>query len=359
MRFYSCDITSGEILAELPLGFSGQIMRALQTVTTAEFELAILDPRCPHDWHALTDPYRVWLVVVDDNDTVAWAGIPETRVITATSPVVRIGCVSGEGYLARRFVPTKEFKQADQTTGIAAWLVNQARSLGVGIELDIIESGIKRDRTYYRDDNATVLKRLDELSNVINGFEYTIDYFIDQGFLIPVFRTGYPRIGIASDQPQAVFELPGGLVEVTEETRWGESDAATHVLAVGSGEGEDTPFSEPHIAYDLEDAGFPRLELRKSFDSVQTISVLDSHAEKLLSRYAGGTTVYTLKQRMNAYPMLGVDWNMGDDVRVLVNTDSLKLDTTMRIVGWQIEPDFETLSPIVADLPDDEIQDDQ
>lgn len=351
MHFLSCDIQTGNLLEELPLAVSGSLTKAMATVTTASFDLPVRDPRCPSDWTGLVDPWRVWLVCVDDGGSILWAGIPQNLVAEATSPVVRISAVSPEAYLARRFVPSKKFTQVDQID-IAKWLVERAALYGLPFAYDCPVSGVRRDREYFKDDSATVLKRLEELGNVIGGFEWRIDvrFTADRSAVVPVFVTGYPRIGVASAAPQAVFELPGGLTEVTVETRWDDGDAATFVLAKGSGEGEDTPFSAPGIAEEIEAAGIPRLELVKDFSSVKSLSVLNAHAQALLERYRQGTRVLSLKQRLGAYPRPGIDFDLGDDVRVLCDTDTVRIDEKFRCVGWTVDGNLETLTPLVANF---------
>lgn len=352
MFFLSCDIQTGEVLAELPLSIDGNLTNALSTTTEATFSLPVRDPRCPKDWEGLTSPWRVWLVVVNDDGTIIWGGIPQNITMKATSPIIKITAVSPEDYLSRRFVPSKRFDQKDQTSVIAKWLVERATIDGIHFAFDCKPSGVLRDREYYFDDSATVLKRLQELSAVQNGFEWRIDLkFVDNNrYISPVFRTGYPRIGIKSDTPQAVFELPGGLLDVSIENRWDETDAATHFLAKGSGEGEDTPFSSPHVAYDVEDSGIPRLEMVQTFDSVKEQATLDAHAQTLVKRFKGGTQVLSLTQRIGAYPRAGIDFNIGDDVRVEVSTDTVRINRKFRCVGWSVDGAMETLKPIVADF---------
>lgn len=359
MFFLACDIKTGEVLSELPLRPTGDLVTALGTVSSAEFELAISDPRCPEDWRGLIDPWRVYFICVSEEKSgvtgIVWAGIPQATVTTATSEIIKISCVSPEAYLSRRYVSSKTFKQVDQID-IAKWLVSHATENGLDFDFQTSASGVKRDREYFADDTATVLKRLEELAAVQNGFEWYIKVvFTDaaQTRVRPVFVTGFPRVGVASSRPQAVFELPGGLLEATVENRWGSSDAATLVKAKGSGEGQDTPFSEPMVDVQTEDAGIPRLEMVKTFSSVSTPAVLDAHAVSLLARFSGGTKVLSLKQRGGVYPLLGVDWNLGDDVKVLVDTDSMRVDGRFRVVGWAVSADLETITPYVADFAED------
>lgn len=353
MFFLACDIQTGQIQAELPLACGDSFERAMQTISTAGFKLPIHDPACPRDWEALTAPWRFWIVAVLDDGTICWGGIITGRSRDATSGVVSISCSSPEDYLDRRYTPAKRFDQVDQSD-IAAWLVRQAIPDGIPFLIDAPKSGVKRDREYNDDDAATLYKRLSDLSGVIGGPEWHIAIEWQdrqkQNAIIPVFKCGTPRIGIATDSPQSVFELPGGLIEATLEERFGESEYATHVMAAGGGEGEDRPLSSPMIDAARENAGYPRVEVRKTFDSVTLKPTLDTHAKGLLAALSGGVQVFTLTQKLDEYPRLGIDWHMGDDVRLVIDTDTLKIDRKIRVVGWSLDPAKELVKPYVAQI---------
>lgn len=351
--FLACDIKTGATLAELPLQVS-ELERALMTVSTASFSLPIADPACPPGWRELVSPWRTIIVAADDSGTIWWAGIPQTLTCKATSAVIEIEAATIESYLARRYVPARRFDQADQCSEIAAWLVASTVDAGIPIDIDAPASGILRDRSYTDDETGTVLQRLTDLAGVIDGPEWWIETTWatpgSQAGIRHVFHTGYPRIGVASDRPQAVFEMPGGLLDLTYEDRWGEGEAATFVQVAGEGEGETKPISTPHVALSQEWGGYPRLELSQSAQNVTELATLEAKAEKTLARLSHGTQVLTLEQKLDAHPRVGIDWAMGDDVRVLVETDSLRLDTRLRLVGWKLAGAMTTVSPIVAHM---------
>ena len=41
---------------------------------------------------------------------------------------------------------------------------------------------------------------------------------------------------------------------------------------------------------------------------------------------------------------------MGDDVRLVIDTDSLKIDRKIRVVGWSLDPAKELVKPYVAQI---------
>ncbi len=352
MWFGVCDIKTGALLAELPLTISGELQRVMQQINTGSFTLPVNDRRCPNDWEALTVPYRVWVIVCDDENNILWGGIIESRQRSTKDTLIGLACVSPEDYLDRRFVLDKRFDQVDQTD-IVKWMIGQVNVMGLPFVVDGEASGIRRDREYHADDAASVYQRLSELSNVINGPEWHVSLeWVDdkRSAVVPVVHVGAPRIGRASDTPQAVFELPGGLIEASLEERFKVGEFATHVVTLGGGEGEDRPMSSPQMAVAKENAGWPRCEVRKTYDSVVNKPVLDSHAQSLLASLKDGVRVYSLTQLTDAYPRLGVDWSMGDDVLVDIRTQTLTVKQKLRIVGWSISSDGLLITPHVAQI---------
>ncbi|QOX82051.1 hypothetical protein H8R18_01350 [Nanchangia anserum] len=350
---FSCDIKTGEILAELPTRPSGDVTRALMTTTTASFSLPIADPACPRDWLGYTAPWRVVFVLASDDGRIWWAGIPTARTFNAASEKVEISASSLEAYLGRRYVPARRFDRTDQAD-IAAWLVSSTLDAGIPIEIDAPATGVLRDREYTTDEAGTVLQRLTDLSGVIDGPEWWIETAWatpgERSRIKHVFHVGYPRIGVAATRPQAVFEIPGGLLDLKLEERWGESEAATLVVVSGEGEGETKPISSDHVALKQEWAGYPRLEVRQQAQNVTEMATLEAKAEKTLARLSTGTRVLSLSQALDASPRLGVDWDMGDDVRIIANTPALTLDEVLRLVGWSVDPEGTKVTPIVASL---------
>lgn len=352
MFFLSCDIKTGRVIGELPLEVQGTLQRAMMTVTDGVFMLPITDTACPTGWEGLTAPWRVVIVVIDDAQRIVWAGIPCKRVRQGSSIQVKISAISIEGYLDRRYAPTRRFDQADQCD-IAAWLVQSTVDAGIPIEVDCPPSGVLRDREYHDDDSATILRRLEELSEVINGPEWWIETAWQDNehkAIKHIFHCAYPRIGLAQRNPQAVFEMPGGLQEITEEERWGTNEAATFIVTYGEGQGEDKPRSSDHVDVESEWAGYPRLEMRPTAQNTIEKETLDAKSARMLEKVRAGTRVLALKQIADRPPFIGVDWQMGDDVRVICNTHALSLDQVLRLVGWEIDSAGLEVTPIVASM---------
>ena len=363
MRFYVCELKSGVLIDEYPLEISQALSRRLKTYGAGEFQLPVLglNEAQRRAWAEDIVPWRVLIVVCDDNDRIMWSGIPTGRS-TDESPVVRFPCVTVEKYLDRRYMGDAEFEQEDQTASIARTLAESVGDdvVGIGLEYDTPPSGVLRDRAYFNDEDARVLARLQQLSNVINGFEWTIDveWTDDERSRVrKVFRTGYPRMGYVTNEPEHVFSVvsgvPGPVSAFSHESQWGDGDAATLVQAVGDGQGEDKPYSAPMIDSAREAAGWPRLEERQSKQGVIEEDELETHVRGMAETYFGGQSVISFDALVSQWPS-PADVSLGDSARLDIETDQLTISEVWRIVGYSISPDVGRWTPVIARVGDTE-----
>lgn len=166
VRWYGADLVTGRLIAPLH-DLTGTVSRQLGAATSASLTLPI--PRAGPGSVPLTtveqatEPGRT-LVVAVVNDVPAWGGIVVVRR-GGTGAVLELGCVTCEGYLDRRYVGDHAFTGVDEST-IVTGLLGDAQAEGIGLLLDIPPTGRTRTRTYFDQDDATVLSRLQELMRV-------------------------------------------------------------------------------------------------------------------------------------------------------------------------------------------------
>ncbi|WP_147433587.1 hypothetical protein [Galactobacter caseinivorans] len=368
MRVYVCEIKSGDVIDEYPLEVSSALSRRLKTYGTGEFRLPVLalNGAQARTWREDLIPWRVLFVACDDDDRIIWAGIPTART-TDENPVVRFPCVTVEKYLDRRYQADAEFEQEDQTSVIARTLVEAVGDdvIGIGLDYDTPASGVLRDRTYFNDEDARVLTRVQQLSNVIKGFDWTIDVEWadeDHSRVVKIFRTGYPNLGYITEDPEHVFSVIAGVqgpvTSFSHENQWGDGDAATLVQAVGDGQGEDKPYSVPIIDSTREAAGWPRLEERQSKQGVIEDDTLAQYAQGMAQTYFAGQSVISFDALVDQWPS-PADVTLGDSARIEIDTDQLTISQVWRIIGYSISPAEGKWTPVIARIGDTEgIEDD-
>lgn len=367
VRWFGCDLVTGQIIAPLH-DLTGTVSRQLGAATSANLTLPI--PRSGPGAVPLTtieqatEPGRTMVVAVV-NDVPAWGGIVLVRE-GGTGATVSLACISIEGYLDRRYVGGHTFVNADEAA-IVAGLLGDAQTEGIGLLLDTPPTGRTRTRTYFDQDDATVLSRLQELTRVSDGPEFTIDldWTDDTHTAVAKLFRLRSRIGRTATPPTAIFRTTAASVfgsrgaseaRYTFSENYSDGRGANHVVATSSGESEDRPQSAPARAEDLLAAGWPRWERRWSpSSSISSQDVLDDHAAAELARRRNGARTWTFEARWDQYPRLNVDWRIGDDVgwRVVGHRHPDGVVGQGRAIGWDLDMQAGKVVPILLDPTSD------
>ncbi|MEU5965958.1 hypothetical protein ABZ777_32535 [Micromonospora parva] len=372
VSWLGCDLVTGRIVEELPgLTASGSIGALLGAYTSASLALPIPlggHGRAPRGWESATEPGRSMIVAVLAGQPI-WGGIVVTRR-GGTDAVVQLGCVSAEGYLDRRYVRNHTWTQQDESSVIAAGLIGDANVEGIGLVVDAPATGTLRDRTYIDQDDATVYSRLRELMGVTAGPEWTISVEWADATQTAVRKRirVRKRIGYAATiAPTAVYTTGSAAAVVasrgasdaryTYDEDYSASRGANHIVATSSGEGDSRPQSPPVRDQALFDAGWPRWEYRWTPGySITSINTLSEHARRALALMARGGRPLTITSRADTYPVLGTDWWIGDDVgyELTGHRHPAGLNGAARAIGWTLDPQAGTVSPILL-APGEEV----
>jgi len=344
-------------LDEYPLEFDGDLSRLLQAYGEGTLSLPLFDKdgnAVSPNWEQDILPWRSLILAVDEMDRIVWHGIPVKRSRNASAKV-RYPCRTVEAYLIERYVPTLSFRQQDQTSVIFRQLVAVAGD-SIGMEYDCAPSGRLRDKDYADDENARVYDRVNELAALIDGFNWTVDVMwgdAEHTFVRKIARTGYPFLGNRDANPVHVFETGQNVVDYSYDEDWTAGNAATHVRAIGEGEGDSKVMSSPMVDAVREAAGWPRLEERRSFSNVKEQDTIDSHAKAVAGQLFGGQNIVELQARNPGdgedFTRLG-DFTLGDTAHVSITRPSLTLDEVWPVVGWSLTPSSGVYKPVLAKI---------
>lgn len=376
--WFLAEVRTGQLLQELvTLDISGSVGRTLGQSTSGSFTLYL--PRTTLPWREYTQPGR-WMVVGILDDRPFWAGIILQRE-GGTNSTVDLTCTSPEGYLDRRYVHDHTWSQKDEASVIATGLLQEAVSPdGICLRIDAPATGTKRDRTYLDTGNKTVYAAMQELMGVRSGPEWSIDPEWVAGAegqqveLVARVRKHYGR-----ETAAVVFDYPGPIVEYTTSESYDAGSGANEVLADGAQEtpeatvdesaGEDdvddvgdvgdveeveTIFhrSKVTIAQAVLDAGWPRYAYRwQPSTSITEQSTLDTYAADTCSALAWGTEAWTVTLAASVAPRLAEDWDLGDQVRVVVEQSAFHpqgAEYEGRIWAWELDTAGDRITPTIA-----------
>lgn len=349
-RYLLCDLLTDQVVAELPLSgvsFDRRISRTGSLSGSIEASSPEL-VRIAKLAHAYAGRSALWVL---RGEALWWGGIPWTVIPTQAErgPVrVSISAATFDSYAHhRRLYRDKGYVATDQGVIIPdLWREIQSDAAGdIGVVAEDQPTGVTRDRTYLAQDHPYVGKLIEDMGDVIDGPEHTIDVFMDNGV-----RTKRLRVArhLGSTQVQHVFERAsrsGGRI-IEWEKAADAVDGGTAFQAKGNatgtegnaGEAAPVPMSDLVERTDLLDAGWPRLDVSEDYSDVTRLSTLNGYAQGMAATRGGAipTSGYTVD-------VTGSGWNpnrVGDLVRLRLRDEwhDTVTDLTVRPVGCEVTP---------------------
>jgi hypothetical protein len=217
----------------------------------------------------------------------------------------------------------------------------------MGLNLMAGLSGRKRDRTYKASENASYGTRLEQLANVIDGFEYMVRTVLDPDTdqLRYDWVYGYPKLG----SPDAVRDItqPGRIKSWSLPQDGTESGNSWQTM--GDTDQDDLGVaSEPVMSLVYEDAarlatGEPLLDQTATYSSVKLQSTLNSYAQQLRDTRSGAVGIPKIVVRFDAGFSINPNF-LGDRAKFTLLNDWFPLDENgaptfsrdWRIVGMDL-----------------------
>ncbi|MFI6883359.1 hypothetical protein [Streptosporangium canum] len=256
-----------------------------------------------------------------------------------------------ESYAYRRKIRADlTYTGQDQITIARALLTHMAsRPEGdLGLTLMAGTSGVLRDRTYKASESSTYGERLEQLANVLGGFEYMIRTYIDpntgQRAREWVWATTLGTPGVTRDITQ-----PGKI------KAWSYPEDATQAATAWQARGDTIQDdlgtqSEPLMSTVYEDAtkladGWPLLDRTEDYSSVRLQSTLNAHAEQLRDTRSGSVSIPRITVHFDDTFSINPNY-LGDTANFTLVNDWFPLaadgaptfSKAWRIVGMDIKP---------------------
>lgn len=337
-RYLFADLRTNKVLAELPLRtphFELGLPRAgsfSATLPLGDSRIAARDPI------SATVPART-AVYVDRDGVLLWGGIIWTRRYRTSSKTLELAGAEFRSYFDhRQIIATTGFAATDQLT-IARSLVSAAQAYtggDIGITLGAEASGVLRDRTYNGYELKNVGEALTQLSEVENGFDFTVEVAYVNDTPTKTLRLGYPRRGRRAPESGWLFDYPGNITDY----EWPEDGTgmATTRRATGAGDQQGMLIAAAADS-SLIDAGYPLLEASRAYGDVIIQTTLQAHANADLAATKQVLTIPTVTVRADLDPMIGT-YIVGDDCRLRITDERFPagIDGFHRIVNIAVDP---------------------
>ena len=331
--YLAADVQSGIVLAELPLSGVrfGRVLKGHGQLS-GDLSLDGLSAGRRRDLLDAIDPGRRALYVAA-NGKLLWGGIVWKE---GSDRPVQVEAQEWGSYFHRRILrDDATHTQVDQFT-IANGLIDDAQLVTGGdvrVALGGDTSGVLRDRTYLAGDLHVIGERLDELSNVIDGFDYAWPAeYDDNGNPRGRLLLGYPRLG--SSQPSIVIAMPravgfGRDASQLATTAWATGEKPT--------DGTDVPVATSTDPA-LITAGYPVLDKVNSYTTVSDAATLQEHADA--DQAADGGTLVTVQAAVSIDKVLDNGVELGDPALCVFEGPRFPdpFEEELRIVAMDYDP---------------------
>lgn len=348
-RYLLCDLLTDQRLATLPLSgvkFDRRLCRrgslngGFEATTRATVSAAKL-------LKAYAGRSALW--VYRDN-VLWWGGIPWTVQAgqgARGGVKVQVTAATFDSYAHRRqLYADKSYTGVDQGVIIPdLWRTIQTDPRGdIGMVAADQPTGVLRDRVYLASEHAWVGELVENMGDVIDGPEHTVDVFTDStGARVKSLRVGQH---LGSTTPRIVFQRAvrggGRVVEWTDtaDAVGGGTTFQTRGDAPNGNVGEDTqPLTSDRVyRLDLLGDGWPLLDQSADYPGVIEKPTLDGYAQGMADQFGGSmpTQGYTVE-------VGNTGWNpnrLGDAVRLKLSDlwHDQVADTAVRPVGCEVTP---------------------
>lgn len=364
--WHAVDLKTGKRGPQLQMQSRGKVGRILCESTDAQAAVLCWDAeknQAVPEWRYWTEPGRMLALLVDDDDRPIWGGVILRRIPDETV-WVPLAMATLEHYLDRRYLNTTLAYASTEQTTIASGIANRAVVLdGVPFTIDAKPTGVLRDRTYYDSEDKTPLSLLNDLVNIQNGIEFTVDLEWQDSsntVLKYMLRIG-SRIGKALAVPTR-FEHPGSVQKFTIPQDYSRENGANDSMAVSSGEGDVRPMSSHYVDTASLGAGWVRYEHRFTpSTSITDVGTLNAYAAEDVALKRAGLTELTMVANLDTCPKINADWWLGDDITAALTAPSLPpwrdpdgvwwpgYEKRVRVVGYDIDLDARELTPKVRE----------
>ncbi len=316
----------GAVVAHLPaLVLGGPLRRTMGRIESQSASLTV-DAKTDPDWAAAVEPFRGALIAYDGEpgyESVVWGGIV-THTTRDLSNVVRLSLASFEAYLDRRYVGDYTRTGWPQSA-IVSDLIALFGGGDWAINVNILDRGRPRDRTYTDIADKTLFSALTELAGVIGGPQWMMGWrwVRDPDSITPVLTVG-TRIGAAVQpgmSPAAMFTTEM-LTDFALDVDYGPGKGANVGTATSSAQG-DTRLQR---TASVVQPGRPPIEYRWSpSSSITNPATLQAHAEQAVAVLKDGAQTVAFTAAVAAAPRVGVDWDLGDDIGYRVTSPTVGL----------------------------------
>lgn len=344
-RYIAVDLLTHAPLAELPL--SGvQWAKTLNAAGTLRASMAL--PVMPANAALCsvlvdaTDPLRR-AIYVERDGVLQWGGPIWHRDYDQAASTLTLECADWWSLFPWRLITDDKVYSAstDDQLFIARDLIAYAQAKpggNLGITVGSEVSGRQRDATYHFYEYKPIAEAIQQMSQLADGFDFSVDVAYDPtGLILRTLHLYYPRQGRIAADTGHVWETGRNIVGF----RWTEDGTSTVNVSYALGAGQaESMLRSAGARPDMWAAGYPMLEAAVSYKDVLVQQTLDEHADADVDAHAQPVSLPPIVVRGDIDPVIGA-YITGDDARIRIeaNIDPRfpdGLDTYRRLISFNV-----------------------
>jgi hypothetical protein len=279
-------------------------------------------------------------VVAERNGVPIWGGMDWSRTYQSQAKSVQLYAKTMDQVLAKRVITTDLTYTAMDRRNIFRELLLEMQSdpnAGNLIIPDAFGTLAPVDMSFAGSELKTYKEAADQVSTVLDGFEWRVNVTRQDGVYYWAVIVGSPRLGQPLTDASVVFEYPGNVLNYWQNDTIG--GAGTNIFGMGAGEGDSMSQVEVVHTDLLSAGGFPRLDQTITFKDVDDIDQLEALTLYQANLRKTPMPVYTVEMKADREPEFG-NWAIGDYCRLAFKDPlhSEGLTYATRILKWDFTP---------------------
>lgn len=339
-RFFTADLLTGNVVGELELygvyaskilSGAGQFTGTVRLIND-KFRDSLAEQA--------TRPARN-AIYIERNGTLIWGGILWSRTYNTSSQAFELSGQTFESYWDHIALDAHFIQQKVNQELIFQALLNQCQGMpssNIGLTIaSLPTTNVPRTVLIPGYEFHFASEALNQIVNVDNGLEYTIDITPSATVDHPnkVIRLGYPELGAAN--AELVYDYPGNIADYWMPESGANSGAKFAALGFGSGNKIARA-----VATDADAlaAGYPAWWIVNQYSSIADLSLLQDKVSKDAERFKIPFKSPTFELRSD----IGIGFNgwnnLGDTFKIHIEDVRYPdgFDITSRMIGWELYP---------------------
>lgn len=361
LRWYVCDLLTGDVLDELPFNSPGAVRSRIGNVESTQLDLDVFNDACPPDWTTnLVDGKTLIVLTIDGEPAQGWVMIDST-IGDVTAPV---NVSTLEELPSRTNVPDLDpYGLPDQDYAMVAAALAQPLVSQFGFTIEVTHTGIPFAGTgvYAAADDRKILDALNADIQAASGEPAEWRIFVrwsdDTHLSFDKVLEVRPRVGV--DRPDAIFDLDadgrGTISDYRRNRSYAEGKGGTIGIGTSEGSGTSRPVTDPVVS-PLVAEGWPGWEVRRNFtgleDAADEEAELYKRTQAMVASTQAGTVTWSVTSRGGTL-LPGRDFDAGDTVHIDVAAnpprDPEGGNAALRTLGWELDTVTLQCTPILWD----------